>query len=192
MTMAIELPAAPFRRRATPPQDAPVAFPPALPIPSSPKAPTPRPGPGNGGLTLSAWVGNAPKRKKGIPKVSPERVMRVREELRVAFAKGEFAGLGPAHLVALYAHCHAQVYGVEAVEMGPGRELFLATKRAESLIKQQFGGNVEMAVRFVGWTWQREKYRLAKRTGSDFRIGWRLQFSEATVTDYRVAMKRGE
>lgn len=92
----------------------------------------------------------------------------------------------------LYALCHEMVYGVLPSELEEVRLFRLASREAARLLRSSFGGDVDSAVEYLKWVWGREKGRVQwaasqsppKERG---RLGWRLSFSEAFVTDYRVA-----
>lgn len=116
---------------------------------------------------------------------------RARKELRQMMTSGNFSKAKSCHLVALYEWCHEQVYGVAPAEL---EQMWTqAVFAASNLVKKQFGGDVESAVEFVRWTWQREQWRLKKRPESQvFRVGWKLQFVNlGFVTDYRMYLARG-
>jgi len=93
-------------------------------------------------------------------------------------------------LVGLYAWCHRSVYKVLPVELEAQNEFSAAARAATSMLHAHFDDDMDAAVAFVKWAWQREKGRAdwARREKKDRnRMGWRLQFSPRHVTDYRVA-----
>lgn len=113
-------------------------------------------------------------------------------ETRERMKSGEWEGATARHLVALYAVLHAKVYGIEAAELGP-QERYTATLRAGHVLKHDFSEDIDEAVSFFRWVWQREagreKWRREnKRSGQ--RIGIRLMFSGQFLTDYRLDKAR--
>lgn len=137
---------------------------------------------------VAAMVGTKKPRRRAI------NVERVRRELERAISAKELGALRPIHLVALWARCHAQVYGAAPAELT--RDAWLPAKSAaEKLVREEFDGDVAAAVEFLRWTWTREKQRedRARRVGEDrvSRIGWRLMFAQRyLLTDYRVDLAR--
>lgn len=106
--------------------------------------------------------------------------------------KDDFAGAEPIHLVVLYLELHLRVYGVEAADC-TGSDRVGAIARAKDFVRDFFDGSSERAVEFLRWTWQREKAREKWRRENNAggkRITWRLQFSAALVTDYRLDQAR--
>lgn len=100
----------------------------------------------------------------------------------------------PRHLVALYAWCHEQVYGVAPAEL-VGYAWAGAVSAALALVRNEFRGDVPSAVDFLRWVWARERERESWRRrnrpdGGGSRIGWRLQFGRAMLTDYRIYLAR--
>ena len=129
-----------------------------------------------------------PKRERGPNKA------KIRREIREMIGRKDFEGAKPSHLVALYEYCHEMVYGEAPLEIDSPTTWKMATYAAGRLVKKHFEGDAVSAVEFVRWTWVREKQRLswrAKRGITSTRLGWRLQFRDDMVTDYRIA-SRGE
>lgn len=100
--------------------------------------------------------------------------------------KGDWTNLTPEALIGLYAHLHEVVYGVLPEELAD--EWYPAF----SMAKKFFESNKDRfpLPEFFRWVWSREKRRRAANPESDFRIGWRYQFSQKLVTDFRVATKK--
>lgn len=124
--------------------------------------------------------------------MSDARTAAAREKMNEMAASGDWAGADGLHLVALYEMAHREVYGVEPLELD-AKARFLAVGAATRLTEKFFDGDYAGAVSFMRWTWhreqEREKWRRANgRDGQ--RIGWRLQFSAAMVSDYRLAGER--
>jgi len=102
-----------------------------------------------------------------------------------------FAGATGKHFVALCAMLHGKVYGV-ADEVGP-RERMDAAAAAARMLRSQFDGDADAMADFVRWAWLREKDREEWRRENGRpggRLGWRLLFSGAILTDYRLDKAR--
>lgn len=130
-----------------------------------------------------------PKRTRGPNKA------RAREAVRAMVTAKAFEGTSAVHLVALYEYCHELVYGEPPLELENNEVWKLATFAAARLVKKHFDGDTDAAMEFVRWTWQRERSRKAYRERKGIastRLGWRLQFRDDMVTDYRIAMRSGE
>lgn len=142
-----------------------------------------------GVVDLDDFAAQAPPRtKKGVRSASAREIESAIAEADDMRARGAWAGAAPRHLVALYALCHEHVYGVRPGELA-GKTWSMACAEARRFLDREFGGDVARCVEFVAWAWQRE--RRATRRASDTdrrRIGWRLMFSAALATDYRVAV----
>jgi hypothetical protein len=148
-------------------------------------------------LDLEDWANSdargRPKKDKQRPKtiaasVFDRTLVETRERMRTA----EWEDAGARHLVALYAILHEKIYGVEAAELGP-QERYTATLRAGLMLKNEFDGDIEEAVAFFRWAWQREASREKWRrenNRSGGRIGIRLMFSGQLLTDYRLDRAR--
>lgn len=139
------------------------------------------------------WAGTARSRRERKPNITPARAQRFAAEAEHMRETQDWDDATPGHLVALYAWCHAKVYGVEAAELHSGATYAQAVAAAKRLVDVEFSGDVTAAVGFVRWTWGREasRERWRRENGRDGgRIGWRLQFGPAMMTDYRIAMAR--
>lgn len=101
---------------------------------------------------------------------------------------------GPRHLVALYWFCHTKVYGTEPKELDTAAAWTRAMMFAGKLVREEFEGDVQLAIRFMRWTWNREKEREAwrrqnRRSGG--RITWQQQFVHRyLVSDWRTDKTR--
>lgn len=135
------------------------------------------------------FVGTKPRAKRAPNKT------RARDELQTMLMTSNFSSAKPTHLVALYEWCHEQVYGARPSELDTGNSWKLATFAAARLTRDEFAEDIQQAIEFVRWTWQRERVREhMRRTGKNDsvgRIGWRLQFvTRHLVTDYRIDLAR--
>lgn len=93
---------------------------------------------------------------------------------------------GAVHLVGLYAWLHQQFYEVPAEELHDRTAMLAALGAAKRTITAM--GGAPEAVKFVAWTWNREKQMRAKGKALRRRITWQLQFAcRAMQVDYRVA-----
>jgi hypothetical protein len=100
---------------------------------------------------------------------------------------GDWTGASARHLVALYAACHKRVYRVDAAELGPSQRLH-ATGMAMRMLDREFDGKIVAMVEFIRWTWIREEGREDWRKKNNIdggRVGWKLQFNGAILTDWR-------
>lgn len=114
-------------------------------------------------------------------------------EVRSMIDSDRWDGVGATHLVALYGIMHAEVYGVECIELGP-QERYNATMMAANMVKRIFDGSYIEAVNFMRWAWEREanteKWRRENGRTAARRIGARLMFSGSMVTDYLLEKRR--
>ncbi len=130
-----------------------------------------------------------PKAKTGRRAMSRATVAGLVMAANAMRVSKDWSRATPGHLVALWAWCHEQVYGVAPEEAGSPAQFGRACMRAGQLVKASFGGNVAQAVEFMRWSWAREKRRHAWRVreGQELRrVGWALQFSSTLVGDWRV------
>jgi hypothetical protein len=142
---------------------------------------------------LEEWVqpNKKPTRKSwGTP---PAERRRVRDEVAQMMGTGDWDAVRPAHFVALYEHLHAIVYGVEPSELDNAKVYSMATQEAARALADRFAGDTAEMVEFIRWSWKREEGREKwrrenKREGG--RVGWRLQFGGAFITDYRLDKAR--
>lgn len=133
----------------------------------------------------------APKRQRRSGVEPPARVAAMHAAQRSE--TGDWEDANPSVLVGLYAHCHEQIYGVFPDELADATVWRIVTGAAAAMVRNHFGGVTEYAVDFVRWTWVREegrlKYHRNQGSAPKSRIGWRIQFSSALVTDWRVAQQ---
>lgn len=139
--------------------------------------------------TVAEWA--PPKKRKHRPpsdrKGLRERYAREVEGMR---QEGDWAALEPGHAVALYAACHERCYGVAPLELEHPKDFALARIAAKRLLLEHFEGKAETLASFVRWCWEREQEREQWRRQNGrtaTRIGWRLQFGAALVTEFRIA-----
>lgn len=103
---------------------------------------------------------------------------------------GDWDGADARVMLGLYAWCHRSVYGVPPVELEGQAEFRIASRAALRVLHDRFEDDAARCAIFIRWSWKREKERAewAKREKKDRnRMGWRLQFSDRQVTDFRVA-----
>lgn len=125
------------------------------------------------------------KKSSGKPKRNKSAFDRALENVHDRFTKsreGDWSELEPSTLLGLYAYCHEKVYGVLPEELAD--DWYPAVSTVTKFMKKQEGLNFPA---FIRWCWQRERRSRTKNPDSDFRIGWRYQFSQKMVTDYKVA-----
>jgi hypothetical protein len=164
---------------------------PEAPIPPQPSAED-RPGRAR---ALSTDVFAPPKAKapRKPPTTDRRRRQQYAEEAEDIRGRRAWAEMRPGHFVALYVACHERVYGAAPTELDVGRTHALAVLAASRLLKQEFHEDPARMFDFLRWAWDREEAREKwrrdnRREGG--RIGWRLQFGAALVTDYRVEASR--
>jgi hypothetical protein len=118
---------------------------------------------------------------------------RTRTEAEVMRLSNDWSEARPAHVVALYAWCHEQTYGVTPVEL-VGLNWLAAGTAAGKLARDEFDGRLEGVVEFMRWVWRREAKREKWRRENKHeggRIGWRAQFVQRyLVTDWRIDAAR--
>ena len=138
---------------------------------------------------LQAWSARSTKKREGV---TNSRWAKVREGAAKRAASGEWDGASPMEMVAAYALLHEHVYGVAPGELDPKSRMYAAGAAAR-MLTGEFGGEPAEMAEFLRWTWDREAKREKDRrhNGRDGgRIGWRLQFGGAILTDYRVSRNR--
>jgi hypothetical protein len=132
------------------------------------------------------------ERRRAFRGKSRTGIERAREQMNAMCESGEWGQATGDHLVALYEWLHEQVYGVATAELD-GKNWSAAAAMANRMTKEYFGGDYGRAMLFMKWAWNRERFREEQRRArgqSGSRIGWRLQFSGALVTDHRVDVAR--
>lgn len=139
-----------------------------------------------GVVSLDSFAAAAPKKPTGLRSAGAKDVLRTIEETEVMRASGDWVGARPRNMVALYVLCHRHVYGVDPLELS-GKAWTAACLMAARIIANEFDDDVKRCVAFLAWTWSRERRAHAHAAGAERRrLGWRLQFSAALLTDYRV------
>jgi len=141
-----------------------------------------------GVISFDAWAAKAPKKKKGLRPTARDSIATSIDEADAMRAKASWPDARPRHLVALHVLCHRHVYGVDPGELS-GKTWTAACLSAARLLEREFSGDVVRLVEFIAWSWKREKRAHAKGSDERRRMGWRLQFSSALVTDYRVQIR---
>ncbi len=123
---------------------------------------------------------------------SASRIEAARREMSGIAARQAWEEARPEHLVALFCWLHEEVYGVEPAEMRPAQWEF-AAKGAQEMVRRHFAGDPAACVEFMRWVWkqehEREQWRRDNRRDGR-RVGWRLQFGDYLVTDWRVWKSR--
>lgn len=135
------------------------------------------------------------KRKRDMRPV-PKRATPLEAAIADARSRadsGDWLSAPGMALVGLYSFCHEEVYGVTPIELDEKAALRVASRMASAMVKKYFGSDTDEAVEFIKWTWMREREReewAAQNGKTRGRVGYRLQFSSALLTDYRVALSR--
>lgn len=115
------------------------------------------------------------------------------KEARARIAEEAWEGATAGVLVALYGLFHERVYGAWPTELDAPKVWSLAAMAAARWQRDEFGGDARRTVVCMLWFWMREEGRekWRRENGRDGqRIGWRLQFSGAVASDYRVSLAR--
>lgn len=103
---------------------------------------------------------------------------------------GDWEGADARTMVGLYAWCHRSVYNVAPVELESVGEFRIASRAALRVLHERFSDDAAQCAIFIRWSWKREKERAAwaaRERKDRNRMGWRLQFSDRQITDFRVA-----
>lgn len=143
---------------------------------------------------LIAGVTKKVERRKARPKtIAAADFGRARLEVKRMMDSGEWDECGARHLVALYDMMHEKCYGVAPAELGPA-ERFNAAMMASGFVKREFDNDYVKAANYMHWAWTKEindeKWRRANARLNARRIGVRLMFGGALLTDYRVFLAR--
>ncbi len=141
-------------------------------------------------LDFAAFVAKPKKRSTKRSLSAPRnRFEDLLKQVNVMRDSCAWATFEPKHFVGLYCLLHQHVYGVIPEEVRG--EYAIVVGAASRCLRMQFGGSNEAMVDFMRWTWTREKSRLPTRSEEDtFRIGWRYQFGQRLVTDFRTHQLR--
>ena len=147
------------------------------------------------GPTSEQWQAFARKtgKRKRPPSVSVNGWDKAKEDAGHRLGTGEWQEVKATTWVATYALLHEKVYGVAPVELR-GKSVVWAAAMASKLLREEFDGDAGAMGEFIRWTWKRERgreeWRRAKNNGAGGRIGWKLQFGGALLTDYRLELAR--
>jgi len=139
---------------------------------------------------VAELVGEPTKRSGGTPKRQRHAMI---EDVRRRWKEGDWDGMKPGRLVAVYYVCHEMVYDVAPTEVDTAGNWKRAMMGAGKLVKEL--GSVDAALEFIRWVWLRERGREKWRRDNGnqgSRIGWRLQLvnPQALLTDWRVEKAR--
>lgn len=136
-------------------------------------------------------------RKKGVKGISDARFLEVLDEVKEKLAAGAWGTATGIHFVALFADLYFRVYQVAPDDLSRPPERAFATKLANDMLRGDFAGDADAMAKFVAWTWTRERRTEAWRredpvARSGRRLSWRVQFSRAILSDFRVAEARAK
>lgn len=104
---------------------------------------------------------------------------------------GDWSRADGRTMLGLYAFCHRSVYGVPPLELESVGEFRIASRAALRVLHDRFDDDASSCAIFIRWSWKREKERAAWATRERKdrnRMGWRLQFSDRQVADFRIAL----
>ncbi len=137
---------------------------------------------------LAAWSGK-PKKSRGV---SNSQLIKATERIGVMIGSTDWTDARPVDFVALYVWFHERVYKV--APLMSSQERHLAALMVGRVLNSEFSSNnADMAV-FMRWVWKREWERmrwLKEQNRPQGRvIGWRLQWCNSMLTDYRVDCAR--
>ncbi len=143
---------------------------------------------------LTEKVTKKVERRRAKPKTMAASVFnRAIAEVEVMIESDDWTGVAARHLVALYDQLHLECYDVACAELGPS-ERYNAVMMAAGFVKREFDGDYKRAVDFMNWAWTREigteKWRRENGRTDGRRIGVRLMFGGALLSDYRVTLAR--
>lgn len=131
--------------------------------------------------------------RKSRPKVIAASVFnRSLVEVDEMIRSGDWSGATAAHLVALYERMHEKCYGVAPAELGP-TGCYDARNLAAGMMRREFSNDPTEMVQYMRWAWEREMEReeWRRKNGRDGgRVGVRLMFGGALLTDYRLHLAR--
>ena len=135
----------------------------------------------------------------GKPTGRPRTASGKQREAMVAGARqrvatGDWEGAKMGELLGLYCALHRLVYGVAPSELDDGKQWRQATGMVGGFVKEEFGGDARACADFIAWAWRREegRDRWRQQVGKErTRMAWRWQFNRSMVTDYRVALAKG-
>lgn len=153
---------------------------------------------------LASFLGKPKKPRANNPgsrrkQYIEEMERRIDSQKRAATDKEReavWADITAGQLVALYWVCHARLYGVVPSELDTASGWSQAMKAAGNMVKRQFDGDVQVAVRFMRWCWHREREREEWRRVnkvSGKRLIWQQQFLwPSLISDWRAEkIRRG-
>lgn len=133
------------------------------------------------------------RRKNKSKTIAASSFDRSLAEVDEMIKTGDWDKARATHLVALYDRLHFRCYKVEASELGPA-ERYNAAMMAANLVRREFGGEYPEAAEFMRWAWEREisaeKWRRDNNRMHARRLGVRLMFGGALLTDYRLYLAR--
>lgn len=130
------------------------------------------------------WIGPVKARPKVVTDAA---IARATEEAREMMRAGDFTHARPVHFVAIYVRQHERVYGVAPAraELSPEQRL-TACRLVSTLIRSEFGDDLNAFADFMRWVWMREQKRW---TPERRRIAWGTMFRASfLLTDYRIAV----
>lgn len=143
--------------------------------------------------SFAAAVG-PPRSRKKKPRAAKRTITNAMNVVAERIEAEEWSDIRPEHLVALYAVCHEDIYGVSAVPELEGEAWYGARSAAASMLRKEFDDDTEAAVEYLRWTWRREQSREKWRRDNGRpggRITWRAQFCSRTMlTEYRIDQER--
>jgi hypothetical protein len=135
-----------------------------------------------------------PKPKKRNPG-TPFEIKRAIQDIERRVEEEDWEKMRPGMLVALFAWCHEKTYGVAPADL-KGQSWRNAQRCAGMMVKKDFGGDIDKALEFLRWTWQRERRIEQWRRDNNQHgkvIGWYDQFQRGELlTKYRVDVARGQ
>lgn len=128
-------------------------------------------------------------RKKQNRSLTPKRINKEIEKISKRIENDDWEDFRSGELVALYAWCHNEVYGVMPGELdGVWKE---AKYAAGNMVRREFGNDAVRAVKFFKWLWAREEGRVKWKINKGIqitRISWKAVFVHRyLITDYNVA-----
>ena len=135
---------------------------------------------------LDVMIEQLSKKKVFTPYACLKKASVQAEQMR---KNNDWSNAKGRHLVAVYAWLYEVINKSTAVDMDTDA-LFGVIKVADKMLKKEFGGDGGAAIKFIGWCWDMEKYRLAKNP-TKFPFTWQLQFlNKHIIAEYRDDMMK--
>ncbi len=136
-----------------------------------------------------------PKKKRKHTPGTVFEINRAVSDIERRLKEEDWDKLKPDGLLALFVWCHDQTYGTRPSDLR-GETWRRARFQAAAMVKRDFNGDMDAALAFMRWTWQRERRIEQWRRDNNQHgkvINWYDQFVRGELlTKYRVDVARGQ